>query len=152
MTEASELDVLRPAAAPALPAPLPAAAVERLPRGELGIPELDADPFWRLVAAFLVDCRREQTRRAYFNDLRAWYAWCTDRELHPLQARRHDIALWARQLADTPAALRQGRGAGEHRAAPVVPVELLRLRPCRSACSRTTRSPTSSAPASPTRR
>ena len=98
ITEASELDVLRPAVVPTLPA----AAVERLPRGELGIPELDDDPFWRLVAAFLVDCRREQTRRAYFNDLRAWYAWCTDRELHPLQARRHDIALWARQLAERP--------------------------------------------------
>jgi integrase/recombinase XerD len=98
VTEVSELDVLRPEAAPALPA----AAVERLPRGELGIPELDDDPFWRLAAAFLVDCRREQTRRAYFNDLRAWYAWSTDRELHPLQARRHDIALWARQLAETP--------------------------------------------------
>ena len=98
VSEARELDVLRPAAAPALPA----AAVERLPRGELGIPELDDDPFWRLAAAFLVDCRREQTRRAYFNDLRAWYAWCTDRELHPLEARRHDIALWARQLAERP--------------------------------------------------
>jgi len=61
-----------------------------------------AEYFWRLAAAFLVDCRREQTRRAYFNDLRAWYAWCTDRDLHPLQARRHDIALWARQLAERP--------------------------------------------------
>jgi integrase/recombinase XerD len=98
VTEASELDVLGPAAVPALPA----AAVDRLPRGELGIREVDEDPFWRLVAAFLVDCRREQTRRAYFNDLRAWYAWCTDRGLHPLQARRHDIALWARRLAERP--------------------------------------------------
>ena len=105
--EASELDVdvVGPVAAPvALPvAPeLPAVAVERLPRGELGIPELDDDPFWRLVAAFLVEQRREQTRRAYFNDLRAWYAWCVERELHPLAARRHDVALWARQLANTP--------------------------------------------------
>jgi hypothetical protein len=63
VTEATELDVLGPAATPALPA----AAVERLPRGELGIAELDADPFWRLAAAFLVDCRREQTRRAYIS-------------------------------------------------------------------------------------
>jgi hypothetical protein len=29
-----------------------------LPQGELGVPELDGDPFWRLVLAFLVDCRR----------------------------------------------------------------------------------------------
>ena len=103
VSEASELDVVPAAAAPPAPAPeLPAAAVERLPRGELGVPELDADPFWRLVAAFLVDCRREQTRRAYFNDLRAWYTWCSDRELHPLAARRHDVALWARQPASAP--------------------------------------------------
>jgi len=76
----------------ALAPALPAAAVERLPRGELGVPDLDADPFWRLVSAFVVDCRRVQTRRAYVNDLKAWYAWCTARELHPLSARRHDIA------------------------------------------------------------
>ena len=87
--------------APPAPA-LPAAAVARLPRGELGVPELDEDPFWRLVAAFLVDCRRPQTRRAYFTDLKAWYAWCVERDRHPLDARRHDIALWARQLAEQP--------------------------------------------------
>jgi hypothetical protein len=81
---------------------LPTAAVDRLPRGELGVAGLDEDPFWRLVAAFLVECRRAQTRRAYFTDLKAWYAWCVARELHPLQARRHDVALWARQLAEQP--------------------------------------------------
>jgi len=90
----------------ALAAPaLPAAAVDRLPRGELGVPELDEDPFWRLASAFLVECRRAQTRRAYFTDLKAWYAWCTDRGLHPLRARRHDFAMWARQLAEQPQAL-----------------------------------------------
>jgi len=47
-----------------VPAPaLPAAAVYRLPRGEL-VPE------------------------------------CVDRGLHPLEARRHDVAMWARQLAE----------------------------------------------------
>jgi site-specific recombinase XerD len=95
---ANELDVLRIPPAPALPA----AAVDRLPRGQLGIPNPDEDPFWRLVAAFLVECRRAQTRRAYFSDLKAWYAWCVARELHPLQARRHHVALWARQLAEQP--------------------------------------------------
>ena len=88
-------------AAPALPA----AAVDRLPRGELGVPELDEDPFWRLASAFLVECRRAQTRRAYFTDLKAWYAWCIERGVHPLEARRHDVALWARQLAEVPQAL-----------------------------------------------
>lgn len=96
MAALTELDVFR---APPTPA-LPAAAVDRLPRGELGVPELDEDPFWRLVAAFLVECRRAQTRRAYFTDLKAWYAWCVARDRHPLDARRHDVALWARQLAE----------------------------------------------------
>ena len=96
--DVDELNVQRIPPAPALPT----AAVARLPRGELGVPELDDDPFWRLVAAFLIECRRAQTRRAYFTDLKAWYAWCVARELHPLQARRHDVALWARQLAEQP--------------------------------------------------
>ena len=96
--DVDELNVLRIPPAPALPT----AAVARLPRGELGVPELDDDPFWRLVAAFLIECRRAQTRRAYFTDLKAWYAWCVARELHPLQARRHDVALWARQLGEQP--------------------------------------------------
>src|SRR4051794_37372577 len=130
----SEFDVhvVPPAAVapPALPPPpeLPASTVERLPRGELGIPELDADPFWRLVAAFLVECRREQTRRAYFNDLRAWSAWCTDRELHPLAARRHDVALWARQLANTP----QRAGKAE------APASIARRLSCLSSFSQST--------------
>ena len=58
--DVDELTVLRIPPAPALSA----AAVDRLPRGELGVPELDDDPYWRLVAAFLVECRRAQTRRA----------------------------------------------------------------------------------------
>jgi hypothetical protein len=96
--------------------------------GELGVAGLDEDPFWRLVAAFLVECRRAQTRRAYFTDLKAWYAWCVARELHPLQARRHDVALWARQLAEQPHPVSGKVQAGEHRAAAVVPIKLLRVR------------------------
>ena len=98
--DVNELGAITVATPTPTPPALPAVAVDRLPRGELGIPDLDEDPFWRLVAAFLVECRRPQTRRAYFTDLKAWYAWCTGRELHPLQARRHDVALWARQLAE----------------------------------------------------
>jgi integrase/recombinase XerD len=100
VTDLAQRDVFRMPPAPTLPA----AAVDRLPRGELGVLELDEDPYWRLVAAFLVECRRAQTRRAYFTDLKAWYAWCAARDLHPLQARRHDVALWARQLAEQPQA------------------------------------------------
>jgi hypothetical protein len=43
-------------------------------------------------------------RRVYFADLKAWYAWYTQRELDPLQARRHDVALWARRRAERPQA------------------------------------------------
>jgi hypothetical protein len=42
---------------------------------------------------FRVECRCEQTGRAYFTDLKAWYARCAERELHPLAPRRHDVAL-----------------------------------------------------------
>jgi integrase/recombinase XerD len=100
VTDLEQRDVFLMPPAPALPT----VAVDRLPRGELGVDELDADPFWRLVAAFLVECRRAQTRRAYFIDLKAWYAWCAARDLHPLAARRHNVALWARQLAEVPQA------------------------------------------------
>ncbi len=96
-----QLPALRVMPAPTL-SPAAAAAVEQLPRGELGDVALDEDPFWRLVAAFLIEFDRQQTRRAYFNDLRTWYAWCGERGLHPLQARRHDVARWARQLAEQP--------------------------------------------------
>jgi hypothetical protein len=100
-TAVSRLPALRWVPAPRR-SPMAAAAVDELPRGELGDPELDQDPFWRLVAAFLVEFDRRQTRRAYFNDLRAWYAWCADRDLHPLAARRHDVSRWARELAEHP--------------------------------------------------
>jgi hypothetical protein len=40
------------------------------------VPELDADPAWRLAAA-------AGTRRAYFNDIRAWYGWCAEVGIHP---------------------------------------------------------------------
>jgi hypothetical protein len=56
----TEIDAIEPLRLPVAPA-LPTAA-DRLPRGELGVSELDEDPFWRLVAAFLVECRRQQTR------------------------------------------------------------------------------------------
>jgi hypothetical protein len=61
LADVNELDVLH--IPPAWP--LAAAAVDRLPCGELGVPDLDDDPCWRLVAAFLVECRHAQTRRAY---------------------------------------------------------------------------------------
>ena len=47
-----------------------AAALARLPDAPLGVPGLDADPAWRLAAAFLLGYRGH-TRRAYFADIRA---------------------------------------------------------------------------------
>lgn len=74
-------------------------ALARLPRQALGVPELDADPAWRLAAAFLVG-HRGQTRRAYFNDIRAWYSWCADRDLSPLAAQRHHVDAWISELSE----------------------------------------------------
>jgi hypothetical protein len=75
------------ASAPAVGPGPPSAALERLPTACLGVPELDADPAWRLAAAFLVGFRGH-TRRAYFSDIRAWYAWCASVGVHPLEAQR----------------------------------------------------------------
>jgi len=57
-------------AAPAAPE-LPVDALARLP--ELGVG--GGDPYWRLVSAFLVGYPPHSSR-AYFGDLKAWYAWC----------------------------------------------------------------------------
>jgi integrase/recombinase XerD len=77
------------------------ASLDSLPAGALGFPELDADPAWRLAAAFLVSFRGH-TRRAYFNDIRAWYAWCESVGVHPLAARRHHVDRWITEQAEMP--------------------------------------------------
>ena len=66
-----------------------------------GFPELDADPAWRLAAAFLVGFRGH-TRRAYFGDIQAWYAWCAGAGVHPLGAQRHHIDSWIAELTELP--------------------------------------------------
>ena len=83
-------------AAPAAPE-LPLDALARLP--ELG--DRGGDPYWRLATAFLVGYPPHSSR-AYFGDLRAWYAWCADAGVHPLQARRHHVDVWVRHLSETP--------------------------------------------------
>src|SRR5664280_3498437 len=80
-------------------APLSPAALDRLPRHAPGVPELDADPAWRLAAAFLVGFRGH-TRRAYFGDIEAWYAWCAGAGVHPLEAQRHHIDRWIAELTE----------------------------------------------------
>jgi integrase/recombinase XerD len=71
---------------------LPGAALDRLPNGA------DVDPYWRLVAAFLVGYPPHSSR-AYFGDLKAWYAWCVSSSVHPLAARRHHVDAWVRYLS-----------------------------------------------------
>src|SRR3954447_21503901 len=67
-------------------------ALERLPGNG------DADPYWRLVAAFLVGYP-PHSARAYFGDLKAWSAWCACSGVHPLAARRHHGDHWVRHLS-----------------------------------------------------
>ncbi|MDQ3678209.1 MAG: hypothetical protein M3401_15670 [Actinomycetota bacterium] len=88
MTEIGDLDVLRPVLALALPA----AAIARLPRGELGVPATGQRLSRRLPPCADASCLLQRPQ--------GLYEWWAQRELHPLQARRHDIALWARQLAE----------------------------------------------------
>src|SRR4051794_3785193 len=76
-------------------------ALQRLSPHALGVPELDADPAWRLAAVFLVGYRG-QTRRAYFNDIRSWFAWCAERGFSPLEARRHHVDAWISELSEHP--------------------------------------------------
>ena len=94
-TTSTELELIGAAAivAPAAPA-LPAGPLERLPDAGEG-----ADPYWRLVTAFLVGYPPHSSR-AYFSDLRAWYAWCAAAGVHPLTARRHHVDVWVRHLSE----------------------------------------------------
>lgn len=81
--------------APATP-PLRAEALDRLPTIDG-----DADPYWRLVTAFLVGYPPHSSR-AYLSDLKAWYAWCAQVGVHPLAARRHHVDVWVRHLSQEP--------------------------------------------------
>jgi integrase/recombinase XerD len=93
--EASELELAPP---PPPAPPLRLHALERLPGDGA------ADPYWRLVAAFLVGYP-PHSARAYFGDLKAWAAWCASSGVHPLAARRHHVDTWVRHLSqvDQPA-------------------------------------------------
>jgi integrase/recombinase XerD len=93
----SELQHIATVDVPAPPAPA-------LPAGPLGrLPAVSgtSDPYWPLVAAFLVGYPRHSSR-AYFSDLKAWYAWCAQTGVHPLAARRHHVDVWVRHLSQTP--------------------------------------------------
>jgi integrase/recombinase XerD len=80
-----------------VPAPMaPSLAAEALER--LPLVDGDVDPYWRLVTAFLVGYPPHSSR-AYFSDLKAWYAWCAHASVHPLAAQRHHVDTWVRHLS-----------------------------------------------------
>ena len=60
----------------------------------------DRDPYWRLAARSSSAIRR--TPRAYFGDLKAWYARCALSGVHPLTTRCHHGDVWIRQLSREP--------------------------------------------------
>jgi site-specific recombinase XerD len=91
---------LQRASAGAPPAPL-APALPTEPLGRLPSIAGDTDPYWRLVTAFLVGYPPHSSR-AYFSDLKAWYAWCAEMGVHPLAARRHHVDVWVRHLSQEP--------------------------------------------------
>jgi integrase/recombinase XerD len=78
-----------------------AGAIARLP-GSAGL-----DPFTRLLGAFLLGYPRHSTR-AYYRDVSAWDQWCDGAGVHPFDAQRWHVDLWARQLGEAPSA-RTGR-------------------------------------------
>ncbi|MDP8909245.1 MAG: site-specific integrase [Chloroflexota bacterium] len=93
----TELQAIAAAAIAALSAPaLPAGPLERLPDVGDG-----ADPYWRLVTAFLVGYPPHSSR-AYFSDLRAWWSCSAAAGVHPLTARRHHVDIWVRHLSQEP--------------------------------------------------
>ncbi|MDN5919840.1 MAG: tyrosine-type recombinase/integrase, partial [Pseudonocardia sp.] len=51
----------------------------------------DDDRAWRLVAAFLLSCRSDNTRRAYARDIRDFMTWCTHIGVPLLETRRVHI-------------------------------------------------------------
>lgn len=59
-------------------------------------------PQWEAIAReFLASYRNANTRKNYAQGLRAWFQWCRNRGLEPLQSvRRHDIELWLREMEE----------------------------------------------------
>jgi integrase/recombinase XerD len=54
------------------------------------------EPLRRLVAAWLLGYSSKNTRRSYAGDVRAWFTFCADHGVEPLEARRAHIDAWAR--------------------------------------------------------
>ena len=75
------------------------------------LPRPDLDPFERLALAFLTEYT-PNSARAYQSDLQSWAGWTlTVAGIHPLEARRHHVAAWVRQLTSEPST-RTGKPTG----------------------------------------
>jgi site-specific recombinase XerD len=59
----------------------------------------------RLVSGWLAEYRSPETVRAYRRELATWLAWYEQVDLDPLQARRGDVATYAREVLDAPRVL-----------------------------------------------
>ena len=55
---------------------------------------------WDDLAAWWLSRFKVSTQRTYTTYLPRWTAWCADRGLDPQAARRADIELWLRAVAD----------------------------------------------------
>lgn len=61
-----------------------------------------ASPLTMAKAGFLAGCKSPKTRAAYQHDLDAFFAWCAEQGLPPLQARRPHMELYVRCLQAGP--------------------------------------------------
>src|SRR5215213_8794397 len=56
---------------------------------------------WDDLAAWWLSRFKVSTQRTYATYLPRWTTWCADREIVPQAARRADIELWLRSVADS---------------------------------------------------
>ncbi|MGY1671516.1 site-specific integrase [Geodermatophilus sp. SYSU D00710] len=56
---------------------------------------------WDDLAAWWLSRYKPSTQRTYATYLPRWVRWCADRGLDPLAARRADVELWLRSVADS---------------------------------------------------
>jgi integrase/recombinase XerC/integrase/recombinase XerD len=58
-------------------------------------------PAWDELATWWMSRYKSSTQRTYATYLPRWNKWCTSRRIDPLVARRADVELWLRMVADS---------------------------------------------------
>src|ERR671929_1963915 len=56
---------------------------------------------WDALAAWWLSRYKPSTQRTYATYLPRWSRWCAGRRIDPLAARRADVELWLRTVADS---------------------------------------------------